>query len=74
MMTSMEYAHMTAEEFSRQDVVAMEKEIAKAIDFEFDTCTSAEMVHQLAHPDDKKTLFLAEYLSDLTLLSSNFTR
>ena len=28
MMTSMEYAHMTADEFSREDVVAMEKEIA----------------------------------------------
>ena len=73
MMTAMEYAHMTAEEFSKEDVVAMEKEIAQAIEFSFDTCTSVEVVNQLAQSDDKKILFLAEYLSDLTLLSSQFS-
>ena len=73
MMTAMEYAHMTAEEFSKEDVVAMEKEIAQAIEFAFDTCTSVEIVNQLAQPGDKKILFLAEYLSDLTLLSSQFS-
>ena len=42
MMTSMEYAHMTANEFSREEVVAMEKEVARAIDYNFDTFTISE--------------------------------
>ena len=35
---------MTANEFSREDVIAMEKEIARAIDYEFDSCTSIEVI------------------------------
>ena len=74
MMTSLEYAHMTADEWSRADVVAMEKLVAKAIDFDLDTCTSFEMVKPLLATDTpKKIHFLAEYLSDLSLLSSRLT-
>lgn len=47
MMTSMEYAHMTANEFSREEVVAMEKEVARAIDYNFDTFTISELLTEL---------------------------
>ena len=45
MMTSTEYSHMTANEFTREEVVAVEKEIAKAIDYQFDTCTATEVIN-----------------------------
>ena len=50
MMTSTEYSHMTANEFSREEVVAVEKEIAKAIDYQFDTCTATEAINMSMMP------------------------
>ena len=68
MTTSIEYAHMTANEFSREEVVAMEKEVAKAIDYDFDTCTAIEKLELMFDGRVKATKtarFLAMYLSDL---------
>ena len=85
MMTSTEYSHMTANEFSREEVVAMEKEIAKAIDYQFDSCTAIEAINMSLVPksraqeeDDTATLdkrvdFLGMYFSDLAQLSSKLT-
>ena len=50
MMSSTEYSHMTANEFSREEVVAMEKEIAKAIDYKFDSCTAIEAINMSLVP------------------------
>ena len=75
MMTATEYSHMTASEFSKEEVVAMEKEIARAINFEFDTCTASEAIHMSIVPMmmrdstavfDKRVDFMGLYLSDLS--------
>ena len=50
MMSSTEYSHMTANEFTREEVVAMEKEIAKAIDYQFDSCTAIEAINMSLVP------------------------
>ena len=66
---------MTANEFEKEDVVRMEKEIAKAIDFDFDSVTSSEAIKTISSTSGipKKVEFLASYLSDLSLLSSRLT-
>lgn len=81
MMTATEYSHMTAGEFSREEVVAKEKEIAKAIDFQFDTCTAIEVINSGIFSQqvdsaallDKKVNFLGMYLTDLSQLSSELS-
>ena len=70
---------MTANEFSREEVVAMEKEVARAIDYNFDTFTISELLTELYSSQadliqfDKKVHFLSMYLSDLSLLSSRLS-
>ena len=47
MMTATEYAHMTANEFTKDEVVAMEREVARVLDYDIDTCTVSDALHLL---------------------------
>lgn len=67
---SEDYANMTSGAFSKDLVVAMEKSVARVINYQIDSCTSCEMVHELLHRNDRALTFIAEYLSDLSLLDS----
>ena len=77
MVTATEYAHMTANEFTKDQVVMMEREVARVLDYDIDTCTVNDALHLLfaSEPrvEDQAVMFMALYLADLNQLSSNMT-